>query len=239
MPISCAKKKKKPRHVNLNHVTSSLVGRYSIVNIAPMSPCASSRWSLSYPPPHFPVSLSSLIFLISFPCFGLWWGGEGRWKKQATFLSFFTFRHSPQKIFKFKMWPLHSPSHHKHHTSVLPTLHPTLWCWFYCDWMSLIGMISFHGYQNLSSPPTSKPSCDRYTQPPKIKPTPSSSPDDALPAHMNIGAIWAVFPIRKFFFFFFCLFFHFPKRRAKPWKREVHLLEKIFSEICRHVIAFF
>ena len=24
--------------------------------------------------------------------------------------------------------------------------------------------------------------------------------------------------------------FHFPKRRVKPWKREVHLLEKFFSE---------
>ena len=32
--------------------------------------------------------------------------------------------------------------------------------------------------------------------------------------------------------------FHFPKRRAKPWKREVHLLEKIFSETCRHVFLF-
>ena len=32
--------------------------------------------------------------------------------------------------------------------------------------------------------------------------------------------------------------FHFPKRRAKPWKREVHLLEIIFSETCRHVIHF-
>ena len=33
--------------------------------------------------------------------------------------------------------------------------------------------------------------------------------------------------------------FHFPKRRAKPWKREVHLLEIFFSETCRHVISFF
>ena len=33
--------------------------------------------------------------------------------------------------------------------------------------------------------------------------------------------------------------FHFPKRRAKPWKREVHLLQKKISETCRHVISFF
>jgi len=39
-------------------------------------------------------------------------------------------------------------------------------------------MISFDGY------PTSKPSCDRYSQPPKIKPTPPCSSDDVLHAHI-------------------------------------------------------
>jgi len=55
------------------------------------------------------------------------------------------------------------------------------------------------------APPTSKPSCDRYSQPPRIKPTPPCSPDDALHSHINIVAIEADFPIRKFFFVFFSL----------------------------------
>ena len=122
-------------------------------------------------------------------------------KEKSHILSFFTFftflGNPPLKISKSKLWPLHSPSHHEHHTTVLLTQHPTWWRWFYCDWMSLIRMISYHGYQNCLSPPTSKPSCDRYSQPPKIKPTPPCSPDDALHAHMNIMAIEADFPIRK------------------------------------------
>jgi len=71
-------------------------------------------------------------------------------------------------------------------TPLCSTPHPTWWWWFYWDWVSLIRMISYHGYQKLSAPPTSKPSCDRYTQPPKIKPTPPCSPDNALQAHMSI-----------------------------------------------------
>ena len=72
-----------------------------------------------------------------------WW--ELRWK------IFHLFRQSPPKISKSKLWPLHSPSHHKHHTTVLLTLHPTWWWWFCCDWLPLMGMISFHGYQNYLS----------------------------------------------------------------------------------------
>ena len=135
------------------------------------------------------------------------------------------------------MQPLYSPSHHEHHTIVFPTRYPTWWCWFYCDRMSLIRMISYHGYQNYLPPPTSKPSCDRYSQPPKIKPTPPCSPDDALPAHI---ISW---PVKQISLLGNCRIFnkifHFPKRRAKPLKREVHLLESDFSETCRHVISFF
>ena len=35
---------------------------------------------------------------------------------------------------------------------------------------------------------SSKPSCDRYSQPPEIKPTPPCSPDDVPHAHVNIMA---------------------------------------------------
>ena len=132
------------------------------------------------------------------------WGEKREQERGISFFHFFhLFRQSPPlKIFKFKMQPLHPPSHHEHHTTVLPTRHPTRWSWFFCDRMSLIRMISSHGYQNCLSPPTSKPSCDRYTQPPKIKPTPPCSPDDALHAHMSIMGIEADFPIFFFFFFF-------------------------------------
>jgi len=59
------------------------------------------------------------------------------WWKENQILHFFhLFRQSPPKIFKFKMQPLHSPSHHEHHTTVLLTLHPTRWCRFYCDRIS-------------------------------------------------------------------------------------------------------
>ena len=105
--------------------------------------------------------------------------------------TFFTFLGNPPlKIFKSKMQPLHSPSHHEHHTTVLPAQCPTQWWWFYCDWMSLVRMISSHGYRNYNClpPPTSKPSCDRYTQPPQRKPTPPCSPDDALQARISIMA---------------------------------------------------
>jgi len=58
-------------------------------------------------------------------------------KRKVTFFLFFhffhLFRQSPPKIFKSKMQPLHSPSHHEHHNIVLPTRYPTRWCWFYCD----------------------------------------------------------------------------------------------------------
>ena len=71
-------------------------------------------------------------------------------KEEFLFFTFFTFlRNPPLKIFKFKMQP---PSHHEHHTTVLLTRCPTQWWWFYWDWMSLIRMISFHGYQNSLSP---------------------------------------------------------------------------------------
>ena len=109
-------------------------------------------------------------------------------KEEFLFFTFFTFLGNPLlKIFKFKMQPLHPPSHHEHHTTVLLTRCPTQWWWFYWDWMSLMG-ISFHGHQNCLSPPTSKPSYDCYTQPPEIKPTPPCSPDSALHAHMSIIA---------------------------------------------------
>ena len=58
-------------------------------------------------------------------------------KRKVTFFLFFTFftflGNPPLKIFKSKMQPLHSPSHHEHHNIVLPTRYPTRWCWFYCD----------------------------------------------------------------------------------------------------------
>jgi len=119
---------------------------------------------------------------------------SGKWRRkgEVTFFLFFhffhLFRQSPPKIFESKFQPLHSPSHHEHHTIVPPTQHPTHWWSFYWNWKSLIRMISLHGYQNYLPPPTSKPSCDRYTQPPKIKPTPPCSPDDALHAHISIMA---------------------------------------------------
>jgi len=77
---------------------------------------------------------------------------------------------------------------------------------------------------NYLAPPSSKPSCDRYTQLPKIKPTPLCSPDDVLHAHISIMASEADFKIGQ-------TIFYFPKRQAKPWKREVHLLENIFRKL--------
>jgi len=69
------------------------------------------------------------------------------WMKEGDF-TFFTFLGNlPLKIFKSKLQPLNSPSHHEHHTAVLLTLHPTRWRWFYCDWKSWMRMISYHGYQ--------------------------------------------------------------------------------------------
>jgi len=99
-------------------------------------------------------------------------------------------------------------------------------------------MISFHGYQNCLAPPTSKPSCDRYTQPPKIKPTPPFSPDDALHAQMSIMAIEADFQIRKFFFFFCLFFFTFQKDKQNHGRGRSIFWKNFFSEMCRHVIAF-
>ena len=123
---------------------------------------------------------------------GFEWEIEAKGKRKVTFLSFFSLftflGYPPQKIFKSKLQPLHPPSHHNHPTTVLPTRHPTWWWCFDCDRMSSIRMISYHGNQNYLPSPTSKTSCDRYSQPPKIKPTPPCSPDDALPARMSIMA---------------------------------------------------
>jgi len=98
------------------------------------------------------------------------------------------------------MRPLHSPSHHVHYTIELLTRNPT----------------------HCLSPPTSKPSCDRYRQPPKIKPTPLFSPDDALHAHIISWPVKQVSQLGN------CWTFHFPKGRPKPWKREVHLFQNFF-----------
>jgi len=50
------------------------------------------------------------------------------------FFTFFTFLGNLYlKISESKMQPLHPPSHHEHDTIVLPTQHPTRWCWFYWD----------------------------------------------------------------------------------------------------------
>ena len=95
------------------------------------------------------------------------------------------FLHSPPKIFKSS------------HTAPPHTMKSTPLCSsfntrnsggvFRCD----LDEVEFdrnnwcnHGYQNFLP----KPSSDRYTQAPKIKPTPPCSPDDVLPAHMNIMA---------------------------------------------------
>ena len=155
----------------------------------PPCPPALPLVGLSHIHPHTSRSLFPLWFF-SFHFLVLGCGGgerEDERSKPHSFL-FSPLGIPPKKSSNSKCGRYTHPPNHEHHTSVLPTLHPTLWCWFYCDWMSLIGMISFHGYQNLSSPPTSKPSCDRYTRPPKRKPTPPCSPDDVLPAHMNIMA---------------------------------------------------
>ena len=150
---------------------------------------------------------------------------------------FFTFLGNPPlKIFKSELWPLHSPSHHEHPTTVLPTGWPTRWCWFYCDWMSLIRMISYHGYQNCLSHhfkailrplhPTSQDKT-HTTMLPRRCPTRPYEYHGQLrrfPKKEIVGLLTK---------------FQFPKRRPKPWKREVHLLEIIFSETCRHVIPFY
>ena len=84
------------------------------------------------------------------PVFELKWEMEVKGKSHSFlfFSLFHLFRQSPLKIFKSKLQPLHPPSHREHHTTVLLTRCPTRWWGFYLDWMSLIRMISYHGYQN-------------------------------------------------------------------------------------------
>ena len=110
-------------------------------------------------------------------------------KEEFLFFTFFTFLGNPppknlqiQNAAITPALPPWTPHHCAPHTMPYTVVVVLLWLDEFDenDWLPWI--------PKLSASPTSKPSCDRYTQPPKIKPTPPCSPDDVLHAYMNIMA---------------------------------------------------
>ena len=167
---------------------------------------------------------------------GFEWEIEAKGKRKVTFLSFFSLftflGYPPLKIFKSKLQPLHPPSHHNHPTTVLPTRHPTWWWCFDCDRMSSIRMISYHGNQNYLPSPTSKTSCDRYTQPPKIKTHTTMLPKWCPPRPYEYHGYWSRFPNRS-------NKFSLSKKTSKTMEEGGPSFGKNFSEMCRSRDCFF